>query len=246
MITKPPDPYDLCIINPMSRLLIMCYCTFSIVIVPSRALLHDCDCSFPALLAAPSSPPPPVRIIFHDAVPCPAQLTRTTLTRITRALLMLLHKIRTVIHPLGTVFMLFRDIKLCPLVHINVSSSYSYSQLYIKSLFAFVFGQLPKGQVPKTMIFLVHIYYFVLLYTFQVSSSPLRCFVLQGDRVVQLSRRQSLTRWQVSPLCGDSCCCCWCRTLRNVNHTDYKITNTNTLSPPLAILIWLWVQVSFS
>ena len=45
--------------------------------------------------------------------------------------------------------MLFRDIKLCPLVHINVSSSYSYSQLYIKSLFAFVFGQLPKGYVPK-------------------------------------------------------------------------------------------------
>ena len=93
----------------------------------------------------PSSPPPPDWIILHDAVPCPAQLTGTTLTRITRALLMLLHKIRTVIHPLGTVFMLFRDIKLCPLVHINVSSSYSYSQLYIKSLFAFVFGQLPKG-----------------------------------------------------------------------------------------------------
>ena len=63
-----------------------------------------------------------------------------------------------------------------------------------------------KAKVPKTVIFLVHIYYFVLLYTFQVSSSPLRCFVLQGDRVVQLSRRQSLTRWQVSPLCGDSSC----------------------------------------
>ena len=77
-----------------------------------------------------------------------------------------------------------------------------------------------KATFQKTVIFLVHIYHFVLHYTFQVFSCPMRCFVLQGDRVVQLSRRQSLTRWQVSPLCGDTCCCC---TLRNVNHTDYKI-----------------------
>ena len=79
-----------------------------------------------------------------------------------------------------------------------------------------------KAKFQKTVIFLVHIYHFVLHYTFQVLSCPMRCFVLQGDRVVQLSRRQSLTRWQVSPLCGDTCCCC---TLRNVNHTDYKITS---------------------